>query len=136
MLIKAICVSTFLLVAPWTAWAAERWVPPPAPQVIDGERIVPRAEVFDGQRYILHLPKPEQLDWRQTRYFVEIARDDEQAFAGTLRTTPFVKDGEVVFVTLPKDSAEKYRIEVIDNSRYPFMRVWSGTIDSIEVMAD
>lgn len=111
-----------------------RWVPPPAPQVVEGTRIVPEAEIFDGTDFILHLPKPEQVDWRQTRYEVEISRDDEQRFRGTLGTRPFVRDDEVVFFTIPKDSSGKFNIEVIDKASYPFKKVWSGSLDTIKVM--
>lgn len=110
------------------------WVPPPAPPVIDGEAIVPVAEVFDESRYILHLPKPEQRDWRQTRYEVSLRRSDGQPLSVTLSVTPFTKDDEVVFFMIPKGSADRFRLEVIDTSNYPFRRVWSGTLDSIKVM--
>ena len=112
----------------------EPWVPPPAPRVIDGEAIVPVAEVFDESRYILHLPKPEQGDWRQTRYEVDLTRSDELPLSVTMSVTPFTKDDEVVFFTIPKGSAAKFRLEVVDTSNYPFRRVWSGTLDSIQVM--
>lgn len=112
----------------------ERWVPPPAPQVVEGTRIVPAVEIFDGTDFILHLPKPSQADWRQTRYEVKIHRDDEQRFRATLHTRPFGRDDEVVFFTIPKDSESKFNIEVIDTASYPFKKVWSGSLDTIKVM--
>lgn len=112
----------------------QRWVPPPAPQVVEGTRIVPAVEIFDGTDFILHLPKPDQADWRQTRYEVEISRDDEQRFRATLYTRPFVRDDEVVFFAIPKDSASKFNIEIIDKAGYPFKKVWSGSLDTIKVM--
>lgn len=112
----------------------QRWVAPPAPQIVDAEAIVPVVEVFDDSHYILHMPKPEQTDWRRTRYEVEISRSDDQPFSATLSARPFVKDDEVAFFTIPPGSAGKYRLEIIDRSAYPFRRVWSGTLDSIKVM--
>lgn len=136
----AILLAGALLVAA-TAQAAEtprldRWVPPPAPHIRDGERIAPMAEVFGGTGFIVHLPKPEQADWRQTRYEVVLKRAGEQRFRVTLVTRPFTKTDEVVFITLPADSAADFVLEVIDQGRYPYQRVWEGSVASIEVMAD
>jgi len=129
-------MSFFLLSAlpPAEARDPQRWLTPPAPQITEGNRIVPVAEQFDGERYILHFPKPQQGDWRQTRYVVEIRRNDDQKFSATLATRAFVKDDEVVFVTVPSGSAEKYNLDVIDKSIYPHQRVWSGTLSSILLM--
>ena len=136
---RLICLAgtCFTLLAYTTCAEArdpQRWVPPPAPQVVEGTRIVPAAEVFDGTDFILHLPKPDQADWRQTRYEVELSRNDEQRFMATLQTRPFVKDDEVVFFTIPKDSAGKFNIEVIDKAGYPYKKVWSGPLDAIKVI--
>ena len=130
------CVWLCLMAAISSAFAGEpeRWVAPPAPRIVDSEAIVPVVEVFDDARYILHMPKPEQTDWRQTRYEVEISRSDDHPFSATLSVRPFVKDDEVAFFTIPRGSAGKYRLEIVDRSVYPFRRVWSGTLDSIHVM--
>lgn len=113
-----------------------RWVPPPAPQIQDGERIVPVAEVFGSTGYIVHLPKPEQVEWLRTRYEVQLHRDGEQRFRATLVTRPFTKTDEVVFITLPPESAGDFHLEVIDKARYPYQRVWAGSVASIKVMQD
>lgn len=121
---------------PAAAGDPRRWVPPPAPPVVEGTPIVPLAEISDGTHFILHLPKPEQVDWRRTRYEVELSRKEGGYFRVTLGTTPFVRDDEVVFMTIPKDSAGKFNIEVIDVASYPHKKVWSGAIDTIKEMAD
>lgn len=126
------CATAFVL--PTQAREPQRWVPPPAPRVENGAAIVPVAEVFGDSRYILHLPKPEQTDWRQKRYEVRMSRSDEQPLAVTLTTVPFDKEDEVVFFTIPKGAAEKYALEVIDKASYPYKRVWSGSVGEIAQM--
>ena len=141
MQLKHLSAAFVLLLSVTTSAEAggpKRWVPPPAPQMVEGDRIAPIAEVFNSSNYILHFPKPEQTDWRQTRYEVQIRRSDEQPFAATVltRPRPFAGDEELVFLTIPKDSASKFTIEVIDKDSYPYKRVWSGSLDKIEVMRD
>ncbi|WP_139943000.1 hypothetical protein [Fulvimonas soli] len=84
----------------------------------------------------MHLPKPEQEDWRATRYQVNIKRDGEDQFAAELQTRPFRKTEEVFFVTVPPASADKYEIEVIDQGAYPFTRVYKGNLAGIPKLSD
>lgn len=134
MYLKIFALITILLSG--NALAARRWVPPPAPQIQDGTPIAPEAEIFADGSFIIHLPKPEQVDWRQTRYIVELRRNDEHAFDATLKTDPFTKNDEVFFLKIPKDSKEKYEIEVIDRGSYPFTRVFKGSLGIIKEITD
>lgn len=113
------------------AFATDRWVSPPAPQVITGETILVNAEIYDDSNFIVHLQKPEQVDWRQTRYDVHLSREDDQPFIATLKTRAFTKGDEVIFLTIPKGTKDKYKIEVIDPTSYPYTRVFLGALSSI-----
>lgn len=129
MLSRAILLLSTLLAT--QVFATERWVPPPAPQVIAGETIGVAAEIYNESRFIIHLHKPKQVDWRETRYEVHLRREDDQPFSATLRTRAFLKDDEVIFLTIPKGTKDKYRIEVIDPSTYPHRRVFYDTLGAI-----
>lgn len=130
-MIRCLIIMLFAL-SSTQLYAMGRWVTPPAAQVIDGPAIVIKAEKFDDTDFIIHLQKPKQVDWRETRYTVNLARTDDQPFNATLATRAFVKDDEVVFLSIPKGSSDKYTIEVIDQTSYPFTRVFKGTIESID----
>lgn len=133
MTLRAIAMLAVLFSG--NALAVHRWVAPPAPRVAEGTPIQPEAEIA-GDSYIIHLPKPKQADFRETRYRVYLNRDDEQAFSATLETEAFAKDDEVVFLTVPKGSKDKYELEVIDRGSYPFTRVFKASLGSIPAIAD
>lgn len=118
------------------ALAVDRWVAPPAPEVTEGTPIRPEAEVDGDSHYIIHLPKAEQADFRSTRYSVYLERNDEQAFSATLETQAFGRDDEVVFLTIPKGSKDKYELEVVDRASYPHVRVFKASLGSIQEIAD
>lgn len=118
------------------AVAVDRWVPPPAPALSDGTPIQPQAEIYGDSRFIIHLPKPKQADWRQRRYAVEVEGRNGHTFRATLETRAFGLDDEVVFVTVPKGSQDQYQIEVIDQSRYPRVRVFKGALSAIPEIKD
>lgn len=126
---KALTLALLLAAGP--ALAVDRWVAPPAPQVIDGAAIAPVAEVREDSHFIIHLPKPRQEDWSALRYQVSIERRDEQPFRARLETRPFTRTDEVVFVTIPPGSGGLYEIEVIDRSAYPYTRVFKGLVSDI-----
>lgn len=133
MTVRAIVLLAALFTG--NAWAVDRWVAPPAPRVRDGTPIQPQAEIYADHRYIIHLPKPEG-DWRQRRYLVYLERSDEQPFWATLETQIFEKDDEVVFITIPKGSQDKYPLEVVDRTSYPYTRVFKGNLGSIREIED
>lgn len=118
------------------AMAVDRWVPPPAPPIKDGTPIQPQAEIYGDSHFIVHLPKPEQADWRQTRYRVHLQGNEAHAFGATLSTEAFGRDDEVVFLTIPKGSKAQYEIEVIDRSSYPYVRVFKGGLGMIPEIKD
>jgi hypothetical protein len=132
--LKTIALLTVLISG--DALALHRWVPPPAPRIQDGTPIQPEAEIYPDGSFIIHLPKPEQVDWRQTRYVVELKRNDEHTFSATLKTDPFARNDEVFFLTIPKNSKEKYELEVIDRGSYPFVRVFKGNVGTIKEITE
>ncbi len=117
------------------ASAAEHYVPPPAPQIVDGTPIKVEREV-NGSRQIIHLARSTPADFRQLvgNYIVDLD------CAGTLnlsaqlspRTSPLGSvNEELVFLTLPEGQDASCLLTVMDRSHYPWQRVFRGTIGSI-----
>lgn len=119
-----------------SATAAQRWVPPPAPPVVDGKPIQMQAETNPGGSWILHLPKPKQANPYRVRYRVTIKRRGEHFFQATLESVAFEADDEVVFLTIAPGSESEYEIDVIDGTVYPLSRVFRGSLASIPKMED
>jgi hypothetical protein len=124
------------VVGPVAAGEIERWVPPPAPMTVDATPIQPVAEVRGDGDYIIHLPKPSHADWRLRRYQAVLRRGDDQRLVVTLETVPFVRDDEVVFITVPVGAASKYELEILDRGTYPFGRVFKGLLSEIPPLVE
>jgi hypothetical protein len=118
------------------AMAAQRWVPPPAPPVVDGKPIRVQAQMDERGGWILHLPKSRQTDPSRVRYRVTIKRSGQHFLEASLESVAFAADDELVFVNVAPGSESEYEIEVIDGSVYPLARVFRGSLAFIPKMEE
>jgi hypothetical protein len=129
-----------LLLVLGTASAAERFVPPPAPQIVDGTPVAVEREIR-GPDQIIHIPRSSPADFRQFvgDYVVGLDCSGAHPFKAQLspRTSPLgTVDEELIFVTLPEGQDPYCVLTVVDRSSYPWKRIFNGPIGSIPKIPD
>lgn len=129
----------FLLIA-GNASAAERFVPPPAPRIVDGPPVALEREIL-GQDQIIHIPRSSPADFRQLvgDYVVGLDCSGVHPFRAQLspRTSPFGSvNEELIFLSLPEGQDSSCVLTVLDRSSHPWKRLFHGPIDSIPKIAD
>jgi hypothetical protein len=136
MRFKVLLVAAAIILPSFAVEAQEfhRWVPPPAPMVEEGAPIQVRAETNGNGKYIIHLGKPQQVDWRQTRYRVYLKGNDAFPLYARTVTSPFADDDEVSFITIPAEHKNDVSIEVVDESQYTHKKVYFGKIGDLKVI--
>jgi len=131
---------SMLLLMTGTAKAAERFLPPPGPRIVDGTPIALEREV-NGKHQIIHIPRSSPADFRQLigDYVVELACSGDIPLSAQLspRTSPFGSvNEELVFLSLPDGQESTCVLTVLDRSRHPWTRIFHGSIGSIPKMPD
>ena len=131
--------ATFLLVA-GTTNAAERFIPPPAPRIIDGPAVALEREVY-GLDQIIHIPRSSPADFRQLvgDYVVGLDCSGAHPFKAQLspRTSPFGSvNEELIFLSLPEGQDSSCVLTILDRSSHPWKRLFHGLISAIPKIAD
>ncbi|MBP6748662.1 MAG: hypothetical protein KA144_03400 [Xanthomonadaceae bacterium] len=122
------------------AYAADRFVPPPAPMVVDGDTVQVEREI-SGQRQIIHIARRSPADFRQLvgDYLVSLECSGKHFFKADLspRTSPLGSNKEeLVFLTLPDGQDANCVITVVDRSSYPWKRLFHAPISTIPEISD
>ena len=118
-----------------TAYAADGFVPAPAPRIVDGEMVQIEREI-SGQEQIIHIVRSSPADFRQfvEDYLVSLECSGKQFFKADLspRTSPLSSNKEeLVFLTLPDGQDSNCVMTVIDRSSYPWKRLFNAPISTI-----
>ena len=131
--------TAFLLVAS-TASATERFIPPPAPQIVEGSPVAVEREVL-GSDQIIHIPRSSPARFHQLvgDYVVGLYCSGDHPFKAQLspRTSPFGSvNEELIFLTLPDGQDSNCVLTILDRSTYPWKRLFHGPIGSIPKITD
>lgn len=129
-----------LLLVASTAAGAARFVPPPAPRIIEGTPVTVEREIL-GQDQIIHIPRSSPADFRQVvgDYVVGIDCSGAHPLKAQLspRTSPFGSvNEELIFISLPEGQDANCVLTVLDRSSHPWQRIFHGPIGSIPKIAD
>jgi hypothetical protein len=131
-------VALVLAVGP--ASAARHFVPPPAPQIVEGTPITVEREIL-GPDQVIHLARSVPADVHQLvgSYMVGLECSGVHPLKAQLspRTSPFGSvNEELLFLSLPDGQDEACLLTVLDRSTYPWKQVFHGAIGSIPKIAD
>lgn len=136
----AICLACACAAVANACGAAERYVPPPSPPIVDGEPVRVERE-FVGDEQIIHIGRESPAGARQYvgDYLVSLRCVGAHALKADLasRTAPLgsVRE-ELVFLTPPGGADSDCVLEVIDRAGYPWRSVFRGPIRSIPKIAE
>ena len=134
------CMFIAFLLVVSAAPATERFIPPPAPQIIDGTPLAVEREVL-GPDQIIHIPRSSPADFRQLigDYVVGVACSGTHPFKAQLspRTSPFGSvNEELIFLSLPEGQDSDCTLTILDRSSYPWKRLFNDSIGSIPRITD
>jgi len=115
--------------------AMEPFVPPPGPQIVDGDTIEIQREVF-GSRHIVHMKRVTAAPFTQLTgdYLVELDCAGDNPIRADLRTWTSPRGApneEIVFLTIPPGHEDKCTLTVLSRARHPWTRVFTGLLSSI-----
>jgi len=127
-----------LAMAASSASAADRFVPPPAPRIVDAPPLALEREVY-GNQQIIHIPRssPARQFQLAGNYLVDLVCTGSFPLQAQLstRTTPFGRPTEeLVFLSLPASQDAQCQLTVLDRSEHPWKRMFQGTLASIPTM--
>ncbi len=133
-------IFTAFLLASDTTSAAERFIPPPAPRIVEGTPIALEREVL-GEDQIIHIPRSAPAEFRQLMgdYVVGLDCSGAHPFKAQLspRTSPFGSvNEELIFLSLPEGQDLNCILMILDRSTHPWKRLFHGPIGSIPKISD
>lgn len=129
-----------LLVISANASAMERYVMPPAPQVYVGRTVQVEREI-SGNFSLIHIKRATPAPFSQYAgdYLVHVDCKGDFTFSADLATQMLrMPDSmeELVFLTLPEGMADKCTLTVTSRAKYPWTRVFQGTVASIPELVE